>query len=170
MKKFAMMIAAVMMASVFAGNVLAKKDRDEEKKDRPERKERGNSERKGRHGDRRAEMKKLMKEKGPVEACKAIKAKMEERHAEMVRAHRRAVVLRSKVVPALEEALNATREGYRQGKFAFLDMLDAQRGLSEVRKALVIAFTDFQLARIGVWSLTAGEIEELTGTGPGEKQ
>ena len=41
--------------------------------------------------------------------------------------------LRRTVLPAAEEAFGYAREGYREGKFSFLEVLDAQRTLFETR-------------------------------------
>ena len=76
-------------------------------------------------------------------------------HALLTAAHNRVQALRSRVVPSMEEAFGAAREGYQQGKFGFLDMLDAQRGLFEARGALLDALTDYHGA--------VGEIERITG-------
>ena len=46
----------------------------------------------------------------------------------------------------MEEAFNAAHAGYNQGKFGFLDMLDAQRGLFETTGELVDALADYHTA------------------------
>ena len=77
-------------------------------------------------------------------------------HAQLVSAHRRVVTLRMKVVPAMEAALDAARKGYEQGKFGFLDMLDAQRGLFDAEADLVTG--------LSAYHSTAADMERLTGT------
>jgi len=83
-------------------------------------------------------------------------AELAEAHALLIGAHQRVTALRDKVVPAMEAAFRAAHEGYQQGKFGFLDMLDAQRGLLEARAALLDAQSGYQDALI--------DIQRLTGT------
>lgn len=87
----------------------------------------------------------------------ALAAELGELHAALTAAYRQARALRSKVVPAMAQAFEAAHEGYRQGKFGFLDMLDAQRGLFEAEGALVDALSDYHAA--------LADIQRLTGTG-----
>ncbi len=61
------------------------------------------------------------------------------------------------VVPAARAAFAATELGYSEGKFAFLDVLDAQRALFESRSLLLDSREEYALAR--------SEIERLTGIG-----
>jgi len=92
----------------------------------------------------------------------ALAAELAEAHAMMMVSHQRAAALRGKVVPAMEQAYQAAIEGYRQGKFGFLDMLDAQRGLFEAKTVLLAALSDYQAAVIEIQRLTGTAIEELT--------
>ena len=55
----------------------------------------------------------------------ALVGELAEAHAGLTAAHRRVASLRAKVVPAREQAYAAAHEGYQQGKFGFLDLLDA---------------------------------------------
>ena len=91
----------------------------------------------------------------------ALAAELANAHGTLRSAHGRAQTLRSKVVPAMEEAFAAAREGYRKGKFGFLDMPDAQRGLFEARGALVDALSAYHAAVTTIQRLTATSIEEL---------
>lgn len=92
----------------------------------------------------------------------ALAAELAEAHAMMMVSHQRAAALRGKVVPAMEQAYQAAIEGYQQGKFGFLDMLDAQRGLFEAKTVLLAALSDYQAAVIEIQRLTGTAIEELT--------
>ena len=92
----------------------------------------------------------------------ALASELSETHAALVGAHQRVTTLRGKVVPAMEQAFGAAHEGYRQGKFGFLDMLDAQRGLFEAKGALVDALSDYHAALTGIQRITGTSIEDLT--------
>jgi cobalt-zinc-cadmium efflux system outer membrane protein len=91
-------------------------------------------------------------------------------HARLMSAHRRALTLRSKVVPAMEETFAAAHNGYGQGKFGFLDVLDAQRGLFIVRGDLLDALSDYHIALTDIQRITGTSIEELLRMKPEEKQ
>jgi cobalt-zinc-cadmium efflux system outer membrane protein len=69
----------------------------------------------------------------------------------------------------MEEAFNAAHAGYTQGKFGFLDMLDAQRGLFEATGELVDALADYHVALAEIQRLTGTGIEELVRTDRREK-
>ena len=59
--------------------------------------------------------------------------------------------LKTDVLPAAREALDAMSRGYELGKFAFLDVLDAQRTLFQGQSQYVQALADahFAYADIG---------------------
>lgn len=90
----------------------------------------------------------------------ALAADLAETHANLTNAHHRVGTLQAKVVPAMEQAFEAVRSGYQSGKFSFLEMLDAQRGLFEARAKMVDALVDYQAALIVLQRITATSIEE----------
>jgi len=67
-------------------------------------------------------------------------------HAALGLAIQRVGTLQQDVLPAMQHAFDAVREGYKQGKFGLLEMLDAQRGLFEVQGALVDARMKYRMA------------------------
>ena len=86
----------------------------------------------------------------------ALSLELAETHATLVTANTKARTLRDKVLPASETAFNAASEGYRQGKFAYVDVLDAQRSLFDVRLQMLDALADYHDALLS--------LEQLTGT------
>jgi cobalt-zinc-cadmium efflux system outer membrane protein len=74
--------------------------------------------------------------------------------------------LKTTVIPGAQSAFEAASEGYRQGKFGYLDVLDAQRTLFEARGQYVSALTTYQKAladmdrAIGKLPDAAGQIPE----------
>jgi len=84
-----------------------------------------------------------------------------ETHAWLSSAHKRAQVLRSKVVPAMEETFKAAHKGYKEGKFDFLDVLDAQRSLFAMRNEMIDALAAYQTALTDIERLTGMSIEKL---------
>jgi cobalt-zinc-cadmium efflux system outer membrane protein len=84
-------------------------------------------------------------------------------HSDLAAAHEEAassfsevLALRKNVLPRSAEIFEKTQTGYRQGKFDYLDLLDAQRTLFEVQTAYLAALERGHLALIA--------LERLTGT------
>ncbi len=77
-------------------------------------------------------------------------AELTETYQNLVSAYRAATSLKSTVLPGAEEAFSFARQGYEAGKFGYLEVLDAQRTLFEVRQELNNAVLDYyrQLAAI----------------------
>ena len=71
-------------------------------------------------------------------------------------AQERVGVYRDEILPKADRALSQTNEGYKQGKFSFLDVLDSQRTLAEARIAYAAGVADLNVA--------VAELEKLTGT------
>ena len=63
--------------------------------------------------------------------------------------------LKDIALPGAQSAYDATMEGYRMGKFGYLDVLDAQRTLFDVRLQYIRALTDYHLS--------AANVEQLIG-------
>lgn len=63
---------------------------------------------------------------------------------------------RAEIIPAAESVHEAISEGYRLGKFGYLEVLDARRTLAQARQQHVAARRELELARIEVERLTGG--------------
>ncbi len=68
-----------------------------------------------------------------------------------------ATALEVEVVPAATSALDAVEIGYSEGKFGFLDVIDAQRTLFDARSILLDSIAEYALARV--------DLERLVGAG-----
>jgi cobalt-zinc-cadmium efflux system outer membrane protein len=88
-------------------------------------------------------------------AAVSVRTALAETHAKLATAFTEASTLRDETLPGAQSAFDATREGYRQGKFQFLDVLDAQRTLFEVRGQYIEALTTYHQA--------AAALERLLG-------
>jgi cobalt-zinc-cadmium efflux system outer membrane protein len=66
------------------------------------------------------------------------------------------VALREDVLPLAEKAYAGVHKGYLRGLFRYVDVLDAQRTLFELR--------DQELSGLGQFHRSAAEVERLTGT------
>lgn len=72
-----------------------------------------------------------------------------------------AAALRDKAIPGAQHALKVTREGYWQGKFSYLMVLDAQRTLFELKQQYVDTLADYHINRTAIERLIGQPIPEL---------
>ena len=69
-----------------------------------------------------------------------------------------AAALRDKAIPGAQQAFKVTREGYWQGKFSYLMVLDAQRTLFELKQQYVDTLADYHANRVAIERLTAQSV------------
>jgi cobalt-zinc-cadmium efflux system outer membrane protein len=81
-----------------------------------------------------------------------------EAHQSLVFAHSQASTLHSETIPAAQKSFDGINEGYRFGKFGFLDVLDSQRTLFQTKKQYLDALADYHIALIEVNRMTNGLI------------
>jgi len=77
-------------------------------------------------------------------------------YRELLDRQREVSALRERALPRMESALAATEYAYERGRYSYLELVDAQRELLDVRDALIEAATQYHQTLI--------EIERLTGT------
>jgi outer membrane protein, heavy metal efflux system len=92
---------------------------------------------------------------------------VEETHASVQRAEGEVRDLREQVIPASESVFAAVSEGYRLGKFGYLEVLDARRTLAAVRAQLARAQADLHAAFADLQRLTATPTNDVMN---GEQQ
>lgn len=68
-------------------------------------------------------------------------------------------ILRSTLLPGAQSAFDAASQGYRLGKFGFLDVLDAQRTLFQTRSQHLRALADYQRGMSEIERLIGGPLE-----------
>ena len=83
-------------------------------------------------------------------------------YAELSAAFTEASTLRDDILPGAQSAFDATSEGYRQGKFQFLEVLDAQRTLFEVRGQYIEALANYHKAVASLERLIGEPLSPLT--------
>ncbi len=76
-------------------------------------------------------------------------------------AQNEAQTIEEETLPAARSAFKSIRQGYRQGKFDYLEVLDAQRTLFDVRRQQVQALSSYYQARARVERLIATPLESL---------
>ena len=71
------------------------------------------------------------------------------------------VLLKNDVLPKAESAYESIFEGYREGKFALLDVLDAQRTVFDARLQYIESLLSYHSSRANVERLTGTPINEI---------
>jgi cobalt-zinc-cadmium efflux system outer membrane protein len=92
---------------------------------------------------------------------------VEETHASLARAESEVRDLREQVVPGAESVYAAVSEGYRLGKFGYMEVLDARRTLAAVRAQLARAQADLHRAFADLQRLTSPPMNDIS---QGEQQ
>ncbi|MGE0530779.1 MAG: TolC family protein [Hyphomonadaceae bacterium] len=70
--------------------------------------------------------------------------------------------LDARVIPSSEEALRFARDGYARGAFSYIDVLEAQRALSEARLRRIAALRSYHRALASLERLAGHHAEEIT--------
>lgn len=94
-----------------------------------------------------------------------VRSALAETYASLAAAHAEVRTLQNDILPSAERTYAAIREGYRAGKFGFLDVLDAQRTLFEARQDYVDALATYHSALAGTERLVGRPVAMTAGTG-----
>jgi len=70
--------------------------------------------------------------------------------------------LDARVIPSSQEALDFARDGYARGAFSYIDVLEAQRALSEARLRRVMALRSYHRALSSLARLAGVRAEEIS--------
>jgi len=96
-----------------------------------------------------------------------VRAALTEAYRALAVSSQEAGTLRDTILPAAEAAFAAANEGFRHGKFAYLDVLDAQRTQFEVKQQLVDALADYHTAVADVERLIGQRLSSVENAGDG---
>ena len=72
-----------------------------------------------------------------------------------------AATLKANILPGAIDAFEATKEGYLQGKFNYLDVLDAQRTLFEAKNRYIEVLVAYHRAFADVKRLTGERVNNI---------
>ena len=98
-----------------------------------------------------------------------LQSQVGQRQAALAAARREATLLREEALSGAQSAYDAVSEGYRLGKFRYLDVLDAGKTLVETRLRYLEAVTAFNLAKVALERLLATQ-ESPHGTDQESRQ
>ncbi len=82
-------------------------------------------------------------------------------HTRLTAAARRAQVLQSSILPNAAAAYDAALIGYQQGKFDYLNVLDAQRTYFDVQQKAVAAMLEYHRVRADLEAITECPLEAI---------
>lgn len=77
-------------------------------------------------------------------------------HKELTRAYKEAELLRTTVLATAQKSFDYAKEGYMEGKFEYLDMLDSQKTLFEVKERYIQALLNYHKSRADIEYPTVG--------------
>lgn len=77
-------------------------------------------------------------------------------------AYAQATTLKASILPEAENAFSLSKNGYQAGKFAYLEVLDAERTLADVRLQYIEAIKEYHIQRANVERLTAAHLQIST--------
>lgn len=100
------------------------------------------------------------KERAAVEA--SVLAELTEAYQTLVSAYDEAVALRDDVLPAAARAFEGTSDGFRKGRYSYLEVLDVQRTLFELKSQYIDALAAYHSARADVERLIAESLDGMT--------
>lgn len=103
----------------------------------------------------RARQEIVRSEAGRRTAELATGAELARSQAELEAAYLQAVSLRGEMLPGAKKAFALARQGYETGRFAYLEVLDAQRTLHDLRSQYLEALRAYHRGRADVARLTA---------------
>ena len=92
----------------------------------------------------------------------SVRSGLVEAYTSMLSAYEQAVNLKNKIIPASQQAFDAASEGYKEGKFGYLDLLDSQRTLFQARQQYIDILVLCHQAHADTERLIGQKIESKT--------
>lgn len=102
-------------------------------------------------------------------AVAGVRAALASAYRDLAAAFEEAKAYKDEIIPGAEAAFDAASEGYRQGKFGYLEVLNAQRTLFDARKDYINALAAYHKAAAEVERLTASPLEDAMSEDTGEQ-
>jgi len=116
----------------------------------------------------RIRLAKVHEERRAAEA--RVAAVLADAYAALATAHDEITILRTAVLPGAQQTFDAVTEGYRLGRFGFLDVLDAQRTLISAGSQYLRALSDYYKAVATVERLIGAPLPAPAGPPPNAKE
>lgn len=111
----------------------------------------------------RANAERLSAEWAALEARRRLERARIAQHGALTAARKEALAVKQELIPAAARTLESAREGFERGAFTYLDVLDAQSLVSDLRDRELDSLKRFHFARIALDRLSARYIEPFPG-------
>jgi len=92
------------------------------------------------------------------------KAALTDAYESLASSYSKILILKTKILPSAQSAFKAADEGYQQGKFGFLDVLDAQRTLFDAQKQYLEGLAEYHKSKARVERLIAQNLDDVMKT------
>jgi outer membrane protein, heavy metal efflux system len=96
-------------------------------------------------------------------------AELFKKHQDLVAAYMEASALEDEILPGAQNVFESVKEGYKAGKFGYLDVLDAEKELAEKKMQYVDSLLAYHQARAEIERMIAGPIPDVRVKTEGEK-
>ena len=91
-------------------------------------------------------------------------ATLDEVYQTLLSAHNEVTVLRDTILPGAESAFNASNEGYLEGKFSYLNVLDVQRSLFDAEDTYINSLVAYHKALTSIERLIGENLTTIAAT------
>jgi cobalt-zinc-cadmium efflux system outer membrane protein len=98
-------------------------------------------------------------------AMLTMSAEMKKARQQMEAAYFQAETLSDKIMPSADKAFRLAREGYGLGRFPYLEVLDAQRSLFDVKQQHIASLKEFHTSKAQVERLIAMHLPKIKDKG-----
>ena len=115
------------------------------------------------YGLQKAKQKRLAAEVNTISA-------LDETYQTLLSAYTEVTVLRDTILPGAESAFNASNEGYLEGKFSYLDVLDVQRSLFDVKDTYINSLVAYHKALTSIERLIGETLTTIEPLQPNKKE
>lgn len=107
----------------------------------------------------KANLEKAIREREEAEI--AITTELSETYQTMAIAFNEVIALRDNILPVAEVAFEGTGVGFRNGKYSYLEVLDAQRTLSELKSQYVETLITYNYAKADIERLITESLDDI---------
>ena len=95
---------------------------------------------------------------------------LDDNYQALLAAYNEVTVLRDTILPGAESAFNASQEGYLEGKFSYLDVLDVQRSLFDAKDTYIKSLVSYHKALISIERLIGENLTTIDTIQTNEKE
>ena len=92
----------------------------------------------------------------------AVMAELSEAYQRLISSYDEAIALRDNILPASEDVYSGISDGFSKGRFSYIEVLDAQRTLFELRSQYIETCIEYSFAKADIERLIGKSIDEIS--------